>query len=76
MLAFEYLLEFETLVLLACHKKNYLICVKFLKYYVTFIYFQTAVSALLAVSVYYFEKNQNKYYIIFRKLFENSTHIK
>ena len=40
---------------------------EFSKYYVIFIYFQAAVSALLAVSVLYVEKNQNKYYIIFRK---------
>ena len=30
------------------------------KYYVIFVYFQAAVSALLAVSVLYIEKNQNK----------------
>ena len=42
------------------------------EYYVVFIYFQAAVSALLAVSVLYVEKNQNKYYVIF----ENSTNIK
>ena len=47
-------------MLLACHKKSYLICVEFSKYYVIFIYFQAAVSALLAVSVLYVEKNQNK----------------
>ena len=41
--------------------------VEFLKYYVIFIYFQAAVSALLAVSVLYNEKNQNKYYGIFQK---------
>ena len=35
------------------------------KYYIIFIYFQAAVSALLAVSVLYVEKNQNKYYVIF-----------
>ena len=52
---------------LACHKKSYLICVEFSKYYVIFIYFQAAVPALLAVSVLIVEKNQNKYYIIFRK---------
>ena len=51
---------------LACHKKSYLISVEFSKYYVIFIYFQAAVSALLAVSVLYIEKNQNKYYVIFR----------
>ena len=39
--------------------------VEFSKYYIIFIYFQAAVSALLAVSVLYVEKNQNKYYIIF-----------
>ena len=38
--------------------------VEFSKYYVIFIYFQAAVSALLAVSVLYIEKNQNKYYVI------------
>ena len=41
--------------------------VEFSKYYVILIYFQAAVSALLAVSVLYVEKNQNKYYVIFRK---------
>ena len=30
------------------------------KYYIIFVYFQAAVSALLAVSVLYVEKNQNK----------------
>ena len=53
-------------MLLACHKKSYLIRVEFLNYYVIFI---AAVSALLAVSVLYVEKNQNKYHVIF----ENST---
>ena len=38
------------------------------EYYVIFIYFQAAVSALLSVSVLYVEKNQNKYYIIFENL--------
>ena len=42
---------------------------EFSKYYVIFIYFQAAVSALLAVSVFYVEKNQNEYYVIFRKFF-------
>ena len=37
------------------------------------IYFQAAVSALLAVSVLYIEKKSNEYYIIFRN-FDNSTH--
>ena len=41
---------------LACHKKSYFIFVEFSKYYIIFIYFQAAVSALLAVSVLYFEK--------------------
>ena len=49
-------LVFVTSMLLACHKKSYLICVEFSKYYVIFIYFQAAVSALLAVSVLYLEK--------------------
>ena len=35
------------------------------EYYIIFIYFQAAVSALLAVSVLYVEKNQNKDYVIF-----------
>ena len=38
-----------------------------LKYYVIFVYFQAAVSALLAVSVLYVEKKiKMKYYVIFR----------
>ena len=56
-------------MLLACHKKSYLMCVEFLKYYVIFIYFQAAVSALLAVSVLYFEK---KIKINITLYFENS----
>ena len=37
------------------------------KYYVIFVYFQAAVSALLAVSVLYVEKKiKIKYYVIFR----------
>ena len=49
----EYFYAVFFLMLLACHKKSYiyLICVEFSKYYVIFIYFQAAVSALLAVSV-------------------------
>ena len=48
---FVLLNEEASLMMLACHKKSYLICVEFLKYYAIFIYFQAAVSALLAVSV-------------------------
>jgi hypothetical protein len=48
--------------------------VKFLKYYVIFIYFQAVVSALLAVSVLYVEKSQNKHYVIFQN-FDHSTHL-
>ena len=37
------------------------------KYYVIFVYFQAAVSALLAVSDLYVEKKiKIKYYVIFR----------
>ena len=57
---------YKGLMLLACNKKSYLICVKFSKYYIISIYFQAAVSAQ-AVSVLYVEKNQNKYYEIFQK---------
>ena len=42
---------------------------RIVEYYVIFIYFQAAVSALLAVSGLYVEKNQNNYYVIF----DNST---
>ena len=44
--------------------------VEFLKYYVIFIYFQAAVSALLAVSVLYVEKEIK---INIMKYFEIST---
>ena len=57
-----------SLMFLVCHKKTYLIYVEFWKYYVIFISFQAAVSALLTVSLLlnlYVEKNQNKYYVIF-----------
>ena len=54
-------------LLLACHKKSYLICIKFLKNHVIFIYFQAAVSALLAVSVLYVEKIEINTYVIFQK---------
>ena len=43
----------KNLILLACHKKSYLIFVEFLKYCVIFIYFQ---ASLLAVSILYVEK--------------------
>ena len=45
------------------------------EYYEIFVHFQEAVSELLAVSVLYIEKNQNKYYILIWK-FEISSHIK
>ena len=41
---------------------------EFSKYCVIFIYFQAAVSAMLAVSVLYIEKNQNKYQVIISKI--------
>ena len=50
-------------MLVACHKKSYFDEISKLvisKYYVIFVYFQAAVSALLAVSVLYVEKNQNR----------------
>ena len=44
---------------------TYYLCFEIL-YNIIFIYFQAAVSALLAVSVLYVgKKNQNKYYVIF-----------
>ena len=46
-------------MLVACHKKSYFDEISKLvisKYYVIFVYFQAAVSALLAVSVLYVEK--------------------
>ena len=53
--------------------------VRNLEYYKIFVYFQAAVSALLAVSptvsVSYVKKNQNDFYVIFWK-FVNSSHIK
>ena len=62
-----------TSMLLACHKKSYLTKISKLeisKYYVIFVYFQAAVSALLPllpVSVLYVEqKIKIKYYAIFR----------
>ena len=46
--------------LLLCHKKSYVFDeiskLEISKYYELFVYFQAAVSALLAVSVLYFEK--------------------
>ena len=69
---------------LVSHKKSYLVCVKLTNFRIftppipnfsLFIYFQAAVSGLLAVSVMYVEKNQNKYYIIIWK-FEISSHVK
>ena len=50
--------------------KVYRVKFKIFEYYVIFIYFQAAVSALLAVSVVYIEK---KNYVIFWK-FKNLTH--
>ena len=50
--------------------------VEFSKYFVMFIYFQAAVSTLLAVSVLYVEKkNQNQYYVLFRNV-DNLMHSK
>ena len=54
------------------HKKKLFDMCRISEYYVIFIYFQAAVSALLAVLVLYVEKNLNEYYAIF----DNSTNIK
>ena len=56
-------------MLVACHKKSYFDEISKLvisKYYVIFVYFQAAVSALLAVSVLDVEKIKIVYYVIFR----------
>ena len=51
----------NSFMLLACHKKSYLTCDEITNFqkimYIIYIYFQPAVSALLAVSVLYVEKN-------------------
>ena len=63
------------LMSLACHKKSYLICVEFSKYYVIFIYFQAAVSALFWLSQFCKLKKKSKQLLCNISKILNSTHI-
>ena len=64
--------EYKKMTFKVCHKKIYVDC-RISEYYVIFVYFQAAVSAQLAVSALYVEKNENKDYVIHSLCFKSNT---